>query len=130
LTFTHLVIEVIAISTHRNFAQEHPIWQLLTPHYINTMSLNYFARSTLVPDVIAEISPLSLTGALNLATSLFDDWKFEEAGAEDDLKARGFNPATLDTDFPGNSSYSITSCPCPIGGRLDDEQTQTTSFDV
>jgi hypothetical protein len=103
LTDTHLVMEVIAVSTHRNFGEQHPIYQLLTPHFINTLSLNYFARSTLVPDVISQLSPLNLDGSLSFSTSLFNKWTFATAGAIDDLTARGFNtdPAALKAAWPG-----------------------------
>jgi hypothetical protein len=67
------------------------------------MSLNYFARSNLVPKVISQLSALNLNGSFNFATTLYDDWKFEQAGAVDDLIDRGFDPATLTAYLPGNN---------------------------
>jgi hypothetical protein len=46
LVFTHLVIEVFAIATHRNLPKQHVLWQLLNPHYFNTLAINNMARST------------------------------------------------------------------------------------
>ncbi|MDY6784867.1 MAG: lipoxygenase family protein [Cyanobacteriota bacterium] len=46
LVFTHLVIEVFAIATHRHLPKDRVLWQLLNPHYFNTLAINNMARST------------------------------------------------------------------------------------
>jgi Lipoxygenase len=43
---THLIIEVVAIATHRALPPQHLLWQLLTPHFFNTLAINTMARST------------------------------------------------------------------------------------
>ncbi|MEL4894804.1 lipoxygenase family protein [Crocosphaera sp. Alani8] len=43
---THLVIEVCTVSTYRTLSPDHIIYQLLKPHFFNTLAINYMARST------------------------------------------------------------------------------------
>ncbi len=42
---THLIIEVVAIATHRTLPSQHLLWQLLNPHFFNTLAINTMARS-------------------------------------------------------------------------------------
>ncbi len=42
---THLALEVCAVSTYRTLSPEHIIYQLLKPHFFNTLAINYMARS-------------------------------------------------------------------------------------
>lgn len=43
---THLVIEVCAVSTYRTLTPDHILYQLLKPHFFDTLGINYMARST------------------------------------------------------------------------------------
>ncbi len=43
---THLVIEVCTVSTYRTLSPDHILYQLLRPHFFNTLAINYMARST------------------------------------------------------------------------------------
>ncbi|MGK7939050.1 MAG: lipoxygenase family protein [Crocosphaera sp.] len=43
---THLVIEVCSVSTYRTLSPDHTLFKLLTPHFFNTLAINYMARST------------------------------------------------------------------------------------
>ncbi len=43
---THLVIEVCTVSTYRTLSPDHILYQLLKPHFFNTLAINYMARST------------------------------------------------------------------------------------
>lgn len=42
---THLITETVAIATHRALPPQHLLWQLLTPHFFNTLAINTMARS-------------------------------------------------------------------------------------
>ena len=42
---THLLIEAFGVSTYRNISPQHIIYQLLKPHYFNTMAINNMARN-------------------------------------------------------------------------------------
>ena len=50
LAHTHLIVEAITISTHRQFAPSHPLYHLLKPHLQGTMFINRFAFDTLLED--------------------------------------------------------------------------------
>ncbi|MDJ0845567.1 MAG: lipoxygenase family protein [Crocosphaera sp.] len=43
---THLVLEVCTVSTYRTLSPDHILYQLLKPHFFNTLAINYMARST------------------------------------------------------------------------------------
>ncbi len=42
---THLIVEVMAVATQRALPPQHLLWQLLTPHFFNTLAINTMARS-------------------------------------------------------------------------------------
>ena len=48
LARTHLVIEAIAVATHRHLAQEHPLHALLVRHFEGTMFINEAAATSLI----------------------------------------------------------------------------------
>ena len=43
---THLLIEICTVSTYRTLSPDHILYQLLKPHFFNTLAINYMARST------------------------------------------------------------------------------------
>jgi hypothetical protein len=55
LVNTHLVEEVTLVAAHRAFLVSHPVYRLLQPHWLKTLSINAAARSALVPNIIAKI---------------------------------------------------------------------------
>ena len=55
LTDTHFVEEAIIVATHRCISVEHPVFKLLEPHWLRTLSLNAAARETLVPKIIFDL---------------------------------------------------------------------------
>jgi arachidonate 15-lipoxygenase len=50
LGHTHLIVEAIAISTHRQLAPSHPLYHLLKPHLHGTMFINNLAFQTLLEE--------------------------------------------------------------------------------
>ena len=48
LARTHLVIEAVAVATHRHLANIHPIWALLVPHCEGTLFINDAAAASLI----------------------------------------------------------------------------------
>jgi arachidonate 15-lipoxygenase len=45
---THLFVEPFVIATHRQLAPNHPLFQLLVPHFQGTLAINYAAHESLV----------------------------------------------------------------------------------
>ncbi len=48
LGFTHLLMEPIAVATHRHLHVTHPISGLITPHFEGTLPINYLAVTRLI----------------------------------------------------------------------------------
>jgi hypothetical protein len=44
------------VAANRSFHETHIVYQLLSPHWFKTLSLNAAARSALVPNVIVPIA--------------------------------------------------------------------------
>ena len=98
LVNTHLVEEVTIVAAHRAFSIDHPVYRLLQPHWLKTMSLNAAARSSLVPNIIAKL--VGITGP-QLYSFVRDGYKrFDWTGqyVPNDLNARGFPPDQLSTE--------------------------------
>jgi len=55
LVNAHLVEEVTIVAAHRAFPIDHPVYQLLQPHWLKTLSINAAARASLVPNVVTRI---------------------------------------------------------------------------
>jgi hypothetical protein len=58
---THLIEEATIVATHRTIPESHIIYQLLSPHWLKTLSLNAAARETLVPKIIVDLVGLEGT---------------------------------------------------------------------
>jgi arachidonate 15-lipoxygenase len=102
LARTHLVIEAVAIATHRHLADIHPLWALLVPHFEGTLFINDQAAKSL----IAPNGPIDHIFAGTIASS-------EQAAADDrlafdfmakmlpaDLAARQVNDPQKLPDYP------------------------------
>lgn len=48
LGLTHLLIEPIIVSVHRQFNKSHPIYKILKPHMRQTLAINELGRRTLL----------------------------------------------------------------------------------
>lgn len=97
----HLVSEVFAVATHRAFAPNHPIGQLLIPHYEGDIFINFLAATIIMPpnffaDVILA-APLpdivETVGKDRLA------WNFDEHMPRNDFARRGVDD-TSQLEYP------------------------------
>ena len=99
---THLVIEGVAMATHRHLATVHPIWALLVPHFEGTLFINEAAATSLIaPDGPIDhifAGTISSTQALAVAARL--DFDFTAKMLPHDLAARGVGPGSALADFP------------------------------
>lgn len=94
---THLVCEVFALSAHRNLHPNHPLFQLLMPHFEHTLAINEQARKNLLADhgEIARCMAARHTGNINLLRMVWPSWDLREHQLETDLRHRDVN------DLPG-----------------------------
>eukprot|EP00656_Telonema_subtile_P001108 TRINITY_DN10523_c0_g1_i2.p1 TRINITY_DN10523_c0_g1~~TRINITY_DN10523_c0_g1_i2.p1 ORF type:complete len:489 (+),score=90.85 TRINITY_DN10523_c0_g1_i2:80-1546(+) len=98
LTLTHFVTEVSILAARRNLPKEHPVFQLLRPHFHETLPLNALARKDLVPNIIAhKLTPFTDAQCESVCKAIFFQWRFEDHYADRDLAIRQVNglPADL-----------------------------------
>ncbi|XP_030644124.1 hydroperoxide isomerase ALOXE3-like [Chanos chanos] len=88
---THLVAEVFALATLRNFPTVHPLFKLLIPHTRYTLHINIMARQMLVSDdgFFAESTALGKVGLLTLLRRASSTLTYSSLCLPDDIKARG-----------------------------------------
>eukprot|EP01137_Pigoraptor_chileana_P031259 Opistho-2@18823 len=90
LTLSHIVTEVACVVTKSTLPKEHPIFQLLLPHFYRTLLLNADARAKLIPDYIAsQLSAFNATQCFALCATIFRSWHFEANYVPADLDRRG-----------------------------------------
>jgi hypothetical protein len=77
LTEAHFIDEAIIVGANRAFPDDHPIYNLLEPHWVRTLSLNSAARATLVPAIICNIGPFNYLQTLSLIRYYYKnfDWQ-------------------------------------------------------
>jgi len=99
---THLVIEGVAMATHRHLATVHPIWALLVPHFEGTLFINEAAATSLIaPDgPIDHIFAGTIASTQGLAVAARLDFDFASKMLPHDLAARGVGPGSALADFP------------------------------
>lgn len=102
LARTHLVIEGVAMATHRHLATVHPLWALLVPHFEGTLFINEAAATSLIAPngPIDHIFAGTITSTQGLAVAARLDFDFSAKMLPNDLAARGVGPASALTDFP------------------------------
>ncbi|HSJ78947.1 MAG TPA: lipoxygenase family protein [Erythrobacter sp.] len=99
---THLVIEGVAMATHRHLATVHPIWALLVPHFEGTLFINEAAATSLIAPggPIDHIFAGTITSTQALAVAARLDFDFTAKMLPHDLAARGVGPGSALADFP------------------------------
>ena len=102
LARTHLVIEGVAMATHRHLATVHPVWALLVPHFEGTLFINEAAATSLIaPDgPIDHIFAGTIASTQALAVAARLDFDFTAKMLPHDLAARGVGPGSALADFP------------------------------
>lgn len=94
---THLVSEVFALATLRNLHPDHPLNQLMLPHFEHTLAINEQARKNLLADhgEIAKSMAAKHTGNINLVRMTWASWKYQDHSLNADLENRDVK------DLPG-----------------------------
>ena len=105
LTHTHFVEEVIIVATHRCIPVGHPIYKLLEPHWLKTLSLNAAARATLVPKIIFDLVGVPNDRLYSFLKNAFKTFDFQGKYIPNDLPARGFPLDELNTPKFKNYAY-------------------------
>ncbi|KAJ8061462.1 hypothetical protein OCU04_009280 [Sclerotinia nivalis] len=106
LTHTHLIEEGIIVASHRTLPSSHPVFKLLSPHWLKTLPLNAAARASLIPQVIVHINGLSEKGSLSMVRNQYETFDFVGSYIPNDLEARGFPLKELDGKRFHNYAYA------------------------
>ncbi len=90
---THLVTELIASCLHRNVHPDHPVSQLLTPHFVDNLAIDALARTSLLNKggPIDSAIGVGARGALRLVGLVWSSWDFQRSSLERDLARRGLD---------------------------------------
>ncbi len=87
---THLVSEIFALATHRNLHPDHPLHQILLPHFEHTLAINEQARKNLLAShgEISRCMAARHTGNINLVRMRWASWNFQDQRLHSDLQRR------------------------------------------
>ncbi|KIW85085.1 hypothetical protein Z517_00473 [Fonsecaea pedrosoi CBS 271.37] len=92
---THLVEEVTIVAAHRAFSTDHPVYRLLQPHWLKTLSVNAAARATLVPNIIVKIVGITDPQLYSFLRDGYKRFDWTAKYVPNDLASRGFPPEEL-----------------------------------
>jgi arachidonate 15-lipoxygenase len=93
----HFIVESIAVATHRQLAQQHPVFELLAPHLRFTLSINSGALSNLIVPggvVATNVGP-NIHWTLEMVNEARKAWRWDENNPERIFGLRG-----VDVDRP------------------------------
>lgn len=97
LGHTHLLLESVAVCTHRNLSPSHPLFKTLAPHFLYLLAINTLAVKKLVsPDGwVDETMHIGRLGMFGVVKKNWADWDLKTHGnLLQDLKRRGVDDET------------------------------------
>ncbi len=102
LARTHLVIEAVAVATHRHLAEVHPLWALLVRHYEGTLFINDIAARSLITEggPIDHIFAGTIKSSQQTAADARLSFDFTAGMLPANLAARGVDANSALTDYP------------------------------
>ena len=102
LARTHLVIEAIAVATHRHLAEAHPLNALLVRHFEGTMFINEAAATSLITPggPIDHIFAGTIATSQKAAVEARLTFDFAKGMLPQDLVARGVGADSALADYP------------------------------
>ncbi|XP_038045097.1 uncharacterized protein LOC119719671 [Patiria miniata] len=92
LGFTHLIVESIAVATHRTLSPSHPIYRLLAPHFLYLIAINYRALGKLVSEDgwVDQCMGIGRIGMFEIIVRTQPSWRLDVEGTlPADLENRG-----------------------------------------
>ncbi|MDM0026480.1 lipoxygenase family protein [Variovorax saccharolyticus] len=95
----HLIMEAVAIATHRQLAKEHPLFQLLAPHLRFTISINDGASHNLIVPggVVAANVGARIDWTLQMVNEARKAWRWGENSPDTIFSLRGMDQLA---DYP------------------------------
>lgn len=92
LGYTHLIMEGVCVSFHRNLSQSHPLFKLLAPHFLYLIAINTRGLELLVAPNgwVDKTMNIGIKGMFNLIARGLNRWRMDVHGTlPEDLKKRG-----------------------------------------
>ena len=88
LVNAHLVSEVFAMATFRHLVGDHPISDLLTPHFKGLVNINTvgFEKLTSPDGAITQVTGFGHSGLMQLVKLAYEDWNYEKMSFLGDLE--------------------------------------------
>ena len=88
---THLVSGIAALCMYRRLHPDHPLRQILEPHYEENLAINKLALDGLLAEGGTIDTALAgrVAGTLDAARIFYHDWDFKQRSLPNDLAARG-----------------------------------------
>lgn len=99
---THLIAEPIAVAAHRQLAPNHPVLQLLTPHFEGTLYINSVGHDTVfAPHGILDwFTGATRESIRDLAYRSVQSFRFDDSIFPRRLALRGVDDSKVLADFP------------------------------
>ncbi|XP_070197534.1 polyunsaturated fatty acid lipoxygenase ALOX8-like [Littorina saxatilis] len=97
LGFTHLLMEGVVVTTHRQLSRHHPIFKMLAPHFLFLIAINNLARVILVNSggIIDSIMNAGVKGSFAIIRKRLTQWRMDVDGTLPvELKKRGVEDTT------------------------------------
>ncbi|XP_057857626.2 probable linoleate 9S-lipoxygenase 5 [Cryptomeria japonica] len=112
---THAATEPYIIAANRQLSAMHPVYRLLSPHFLDTMNINALARQILInAGGLLEQSVFSGKYSMELSAVVYKDWRFDQEGLPADLLKRGM--AVKDDSMPHGLKLLIEDYPFAVDG--------------
>lgn len=101
LVETHLVNEAVAVAMFRQLHPDHPVRQLLEPHYEGNLAINETARGHLLSPTgpIERAMAAGVQGVMAAARLRFAGWSWGERTLREDLRIRGVEASGALKDY-------------------------------
>lgn len=106
LVNTHMIEEATIAAACRCLPDDHPVHDLLEPHWFRTLSLNAAACDVLVPEIIFNLVGLKHEQAYKFVAHAYNSFDFVGGYVPNDLRKRGFTPEELDSEKFKNAAYA------------------------
>lgn len=102
LAYTHLIAEPIAIASFRQFSRNHPLYELLIPHFVGTLPINRLATRVLINKggTVETLLTFKIESAYKLIENVRTQYKFREQFPKNDCERRGTGTKSKLKNYP------------------------------
>ncbi len=98
---THMAMETFEVGRHRQLHDRHPMFQLLQPHFHDTLAINHAARTKMLAPggPIDKVISAGAAGSLELLRREYATWNFSLCDLPADLARRGVDDPQLLSNY-------------------------------